>query len=136
MLLPGMVEYVAKVAGMTADEAVVQSHLPAMAEIIKAFGTLFTNIAEDLRESSRLSFWNYFLMWPRGRRRSHIGGPASNIDATTRPESDHTIASSYASPQPTFNIRLVITCRFQRGHWQTRSSDERAFRKCRPERTK
>ncbi|KAI0300801.1 clathrin-coated vesicle protein [Russula brevipes] len=49
MLLPGMVEYVAKVAGMTADEAVVQSHLPAMAEIIKAFGTLFTNIAEDLR---------------------------------------------------------------------------------------
>lgn len=50
MLLPGMVEYVAKVAGMEADEAAVQSHLPAVGEIIKAFGTLFTNIAEDLRE--------------------------------------------------------------------------------------
>lgn len=50
MLLPGMVEYVAKVAGMEADEAAVQSHMPAVGEIIKAFGTLFTNIAEDLRE--------------------------------------------------------------------------------------
>jgi len=49
MLLPGMVEYVAKVAGMEADEAAVQSHLPAVGEIIKAFGTLFANIAEDLR---------------------------------------------------------------------------------------
>ncbi len=49
MLLPGMVEYVAKVAGM-ADEAAVQSHLPAVGEIIKAFGTLFTSIAEGLRE--------------------------------------------------------------------------------------
>ncbi|KAI0277285.1 clathrin-coated vesicle protein [Russula aff. rugulosa BPL654] len=49
MLLPGMVEYVAKVAGMVADEAAVQSHLPAVGEIIKAFGTLFTNIAEELR---------------------------------------------------------------------------------------
>jgi hypothetical protein len=50
MLLPGMVEYVAKVAGMAADEAALQSHLPAVGEIIKAFGTLFSNIAEDLRE--------------------------------------------------------------------------------------
>ena len=50
MLLPGMVEYVAKVAGMEADEAAVQSHLPAVGEIIKAFGTLFSNIAEGLRE--------------------------------------------------------------------------------------
>jgi len=50
MLLPGMVEYVAKVAGMVADETVVQSHLPAVGEIIKAFDTLFTNIAEGLRE--------------------------------------------------------------------------------------
>jgi hypothetical protein len=50
MLLPGMVQYVAKVAGMEADEAAVQSHLPAVGEIIKAFGTLFANIAEDLRE--------------------------------------------------------------------------------------
>lgn len=50
MLLPGMVEYVAKVAGMVADEAAVQSHLPAVGEIVKAFGTLFTNIAEGLRE--------------------------------------------------------------------------------------
>jgi hypothetical protein len=50
MLLPGMVEYVAKVAGMEADEAAVQSHLPAVGEIIKAFGTLFASIAEDLRE--------------------------------------------------------------------------------------
>lgn len=45
-----MVEYVAKVAGMAADETAVQSHLPAVGEIIKAFGTLFSNIAEDLRE--------------------------------------------------------------------------------------
>jgi HEAT repeat-containing protein 5 len=50
MLLPGMVEYVAKVAGMVADEVAVESHLPAVGEIIKAFGTLFTNIAEGLRE--------------------------------------------------------------------------------------
>jgi HEAT repeat-containing protein 5 len=50
MLLPGMVEYVAKVAGMEVDEAAVQSHLPAVGEIIKAFGTLFANIAEDLRK--------------------------------------------------------------------------------------
>ena len=50
LLLPGMVEYVAKVAGMAADETAVQSHLPAVGEIIKAFGTLFSNIAEDLRE--------------------------------------------------------------------------------------
>ena len=50
MLLPGMVEYVAKVVGMVADEAAVQSPLPAVGEIIKAFGTLFTNVAEDLRE--------------------------------------------------------------------------------------
>lgn len=50
LLLPGMVEYVAKVAGMAADEAAVQSHLPAVGEIIKAFGTLFSNIAEGLRE--------------------------------------------------------------------------------------
>jgi HEAT repeat-containing protein 5 len=51
MLLPGMVEYVAKVAGMEADDVAVQSHLPAVGETIKAFGTLFANIAEDLRES-------------------------------------------------------------------------------------
>jgi hypothetical protein len=50
MLLPGMIEYVAKVAGMVADEVAVESHLPAVGEIIKAFGTLFTNIAEGLRE--------------------------------------------------------------------------------------
>jgi len=49
MLLPGMVEYVAKVSGMVADEAAVQSHLPAVGEIIKAFGTLFISIAEGLR---------------------------------------------------------------------------------------
>lgn len=56
MLLPGMVEYIAKVAGMAADEATVQGHLSAVGEIVKAFGTLFTNIAEDLRESFRVSF--------------------------------------------------------------------------------
>jgi HEAT repeat-containing protein 5 len=50
MLLPGMVEYVAKVAGMEGDEAAVQSHFRAVGEIIKAFGTLFVNVAEDLRE--------------------------------------------------------------------------------------
>jgi hypothetical protein len=50
MLLPGMVEYVAKIAGLVADETAVQSHLPAVGEIIKAFGILFTNIAEGLRE--------------------------------------------------------------------------------------
>jgi hypothetical protein len=50
MLLPGMVEYVAKIAGMAADETAMQSHLPAVGEIIKAFGTLFSNIAEELRE--------------------------------------------------------------------------------------
>ncbi|KAI0258392.1 clathrin-coated vesicle protein [Gloeopeniophorella convolvens] len=49
LLLPGMVEYVAKVAGMADDETALQSHLPAVGEIIKAFGTLFTSIAEDLR---------------------------------------------------------------------------------------
>ncbi|KAH9052913.1 clathrin-coated vesicle protein [Lactarius deliciosus] len=48
-LLPGMVEYVAKVAGMAGEEAALQSHLPAVGEIIKAFGTLFTTIPEDLR---------------------------------------------------------------------------------------
>ncbi|KAI0303661.1 armadillo-type protein [Multifurca ochricompacta] len=48
-LLPGMVEYIAKVAGMTADDAALQGHLPAVSEIIKAFGLLFNNISEDLR---------------------------------------------------------------------------------------
>lgn len=48
-LLPGMVEYVAKVAGMAGEETALQSHLPAVGEIIKAFGTLFTTIPEDLR---------------------------------------------------------------------------------------
>jgi len=55
-LLPGMVEYVAKVAGMAGEEAALQSHLPAVGEIIKAFGTLFTTIPEDLRESLCMSF--------------------------------------------------------------------------------
>jgi HEAT repeat-containing protein 5 len=50
MLLPGMVEYIANVAGMAADEAALQSHLPAVGEVIKAFGTLFNNIAEDMRQ--------------------------------------------------------------------------------------
>ena len=54
-LLPGMVEYVAKVAGMAGEEAALQSHLPAVGEIIKAFGTLFTTIPEDLRESLCMS---------------------------------------------------------------------------------
>jgi HEAT repeat-containing protein 5 len=48
MLLPGMVEYIANVAGMAADEAAL--HLPAVGEIIKAFGALFNNIAEDMRQ--------------------------------------------------------------------------------------
>jgi HEAT repeat-containing protein 5 len=50
MLLPGMVEYIANVAEMAADEAALQSHLPAVGEIVKAFGTLFNNIAEDMRQ--------------------------------------------------------------------------------------
>lgn len=48
-LLPGMVEYVARVAGMAGEEDALQNHLPAVGEIIKAFGTLFTTIPEDLR---------------------------------------------------------------------------------------
>jgi HEAT repeat-containing protein 5 len=50
MLLPGMVEYIATIGGMAADEAASQSHLPAVGEIIKAFGSLFNNIAEDMRQ--------------------------------------------------------------------------------------
>ena len=57
MLLPGMVEYIASVAGMAADEAASQSHLPAVGEIIKAFGSLFSNIAEDMRQWFHVPFW-------------------------------------------------------------------------------
>ncbi len=56
MLLPGMVEYVAKVAGMAGEETALQNHLPAVGEIIKAFGTLFTTVPEDLRESWCMPF--------------------------------------------------------------------------------
>ncbi|KAI0063032.1 clathrin-coated vesicle protein [Artomyces pyxidatus] len=49
MLLPGMVEYVAKVSGLVGDESAMQSHLPAVGEILKAFGTLFTTVSEELR---------------------------------------------------------------------------------------
>ncbi|KAI0311044.1 clathrin-coated vesicle protein [Amylostereum chailletii] len=48
-LLPGMVEYVAKVAAFSGDDAVMQTHLPAIGEILKAFSTLFTSVAEDFR---------------------------------------------------------------------------------------
>ena len=69
-LLPGMVEYVAKVAGMAGEEAALQSHLPAVGEIIKAFGTLFTTIPEDLRESLTMCvLWTRILICPGCRRR-------------------------------------------------------------------
>ncbi|TFY57214.1 hypothetical protein EVG20_g8633 [Dentipellis fragilis] len=49
LLLPGMVEYVAKVAAQQGDGASGQDHLAALGEVLKAFGGLFTSIAEDLR---------------------------------------------------------------------------------------
>src|SRR5258708_33336319 len=61
-------------------------------------------------------FDNSFLIWLRGRRRSHVGGLASHVDVTTRPQPVRAIAPSYTGSQPTFNIRLVITCRIQGGH--------------------
>lgn len=60
-----MVEYIAKVAGMAGEESALQSHLPAVGEIIKAFGTLFTTIPEDLRESLHMcpSCELFFMSW-------------------------------------------------------------------------
>ncbi|KAI0054064.1 clathrin-coated vesicle protein [Auriscalpium vulgare] len=48
-LLSGMVEYVAKISGLIDDESALQSHLAAVGEVLKAFGTLFTIVAEDMR---------------------------------------------------------------------------------------
>lgn len=73
-LLPGMVEYVAKVAGMAGEESALQSHLPAVGEIIKAFGILFTTIPEDLRES--LCTWPscelFYMTW-LSQAYAHLG---------------------------------------------------------------
>ena len=82
-LLPGMVEYVAKVAGMAGEEAALQSHLPAVGEIIKAFGTLFTTIPEDLRESLCMSSGPPFFIYAGCRRRPRVWGFAPHLDAAT-----------------------------------------------------
>jgi hypothetical protein len=48
-LLPGMVEYVAKVAALSEDQTAMQAHLPAIGEVLKAFSALFSGVPDDLR---------------------------------------------------------------------------------------
>jgi hypothetical protein len=78
-----MVEYVAKVAGMAGEETALQSHLPAVGEIIKAFGTLFTTIPEDLRESLCMSVRASGFTCPGCGRRTRVWDFAPHLDAAT-----------------------------------------------------
>ncbi|THH16286.1 hypothetical protein EW146_g4324 [Bondarzewia mesenterica] len=48
-LLPGMVEYVAKVAGLASDEGAIQKQIATMGEVFKAFAVLFSGVVEDAR---------------------------------------------------------------------------------------
>lgn len=48
LLIPGMVEYLAKVAALRGDPPTLQKHVFAAGEIVKAFGVLFSTVAEDL----------------------------------------------------------------------------------------
>ena len=51
LLLPGMVEYVAKVPGLATDETAMRKQSPIMEEVFKAFNVLFLNVAEEARTS-------------------------------------------------------------------------------------
>lgn len=55
LLIPGMVEYLAKVAALREDAATLQKHVLAAGEVVKAFGVLFTSVAEEIRTSQRYS---------------------------------------------------------------------------------
>ncbi|KAI0030727.1 clathrin-coated vesicle protein [Vararia minispora EC-137] len=48
-LLPGTVEYVATAAVLSEDRFQMHAHLPAIEELLKAFGILFSGVAEEHR---------------------------------------------------------------------------------------
>ncbi|TDL16333.1 clathrin-coated vesicle protein [Rickenella mellea] len=49
LLLPGMIEYIASVASMADNPASQEGHASAVDEVIKAFYTFFSSVAEPLR---------------------------------------------------------------------------------------
>ncbi|KZV63558.1 clathrin-coated vesicle protein [Peniophora sp. CONT] len=48
-LMPGMVEYLARVAAHGNDAKAAQTHAVAVGEVLKAFNSLFANLSEELR---------------------------------------------------------------------------------------
>ena len=60
LLLPGMIECVAKIAAMD-DETSYERRSQIIGEIWKAFSVLFQFTAEDLRKYCSLDHWFYSL---------------------------------------------------------------------------
>lgn len=50
LLMPGLVEYIAKVATSVHDSTITESQAIAVAEVWKAFSTFFASVPDDKRE--------------------------------------------------------------------------------------
>ena len=106
-LMPGMVEYLARVAAFGDNTKAMQTHAVAVGEVLKAFNSLFTNLTEDLRmhyhTSMSLCFTDYF----EGTRLLGVLLPTLTTllePATSSPSALHTQAISqllvFASASP------------------------------------
>jgi hypothetical protein len=51
MLIPGLIEFIAKMAPEIADGTVSETHVLAIGEIWKAFAAFFTSVVESQRRS-------------------------------------------------------------------------------------
>jgi len=51
MLMPGLIEYIAKMAPHVNDGSVSETHVAAIGEVWKAFSAFFSSVAEDQRKS-------------------------------------------------------------------------------------
>lgn len=47
MLIPGLIEYIAKMAPLVSDGSITEPHAAAIGEVWKAFSAFFASVSED-----------------------------------------------------------------------------------------
>lgn len=113
LLLPGMIECIAKIAALEGESTGMRTQI--VAEIWRAFAALFSSSSEENREDPCLIFYVPYLMLVV--RSAVIGGPFAHNDFTHGPNPNAIIVAAYTNHYASVNLCHNVSTSFQRGNY-------------------
>ena len=127
LLIPALVEFIAKMAPLVHEGSITEPQAAAIGEIWKAFSIFFSTVSEDLREC----FLSLFLFsqahtlqrrctCPRCLITHHYPPPRQQCCGHTSTER----VDIHTGYSPAAYVRYSLTCGVQGGCWEAGSCDE------------